>query len=351
MRLPVAARFARRRPDAKEQARVMAASGYSEVPMKRQYRLETDSIRWLLRGCLLAWLLLAPAQAAEVAARVQFVFGQVGATDAGGESRLLRRGDEVHTGDTLHSAAASAAQLVFRDNSRMAVRANTTVRIESYHYDADDRAGSNSLIALLKGAVRSITGLIGKHNRRNVALVTPVATIGIRGTDYEVVHVNGSTADRDLRGLAGTYNKVYSGATLLQSAQGSLPLDAGQVGFVAGTPGNAAAPVMIDALPEAVAELLALGLPVDGEIERVDAGATRELLDGMLADNALKLDLNTSALGDLANRGGAAASQAAGGLVGSGTGAIGDATGGIGGSLPGGGILPLNTNEIGLPRP
>lgn len=318
--------------------------------MKQQDRLQVDFIRWLLRGCLLASLLLAPAQAAEVAARVQFVFGQVGATDAGGESRLLHRGDEVYAGDTLQSAAASTAQLVFRDNSRMAVRANTTVRIESYHYDAGDRAGSNSLIALLKGAVRSISGLIGKHNRRNVALVTPVATIGIRGTDYEVVHVTEASTDGDLRGLAGTYNKVYSGATLLQSAQGALPLDPGQVGFVAGTPGNAAAPVLIDGLPEAVSDLLALGLPANDELERADAGATRELLDGLLADNAVTLDLNTGALGDLVNRSGAAAAQAAGGIVGNGTGALGDVTGGVGGALPGGGSLPLNTNQLELPR-
>ena len=318
--------------------------------MKHQHRLQADLARWLLRGCLLASLLLAPAQAAEVAARVQFVFGQVGATDAGGERRLLRRGDEVYTGDTLQSAAASTAQLVFRDNSRMAVRANTIVRIESYHYDADDRVGSNSLIALLKGAVRSITGLIGKHNRRNVALVTPVATIGIRGTDYEVVHVPEASAGGGLRGLAGTYNKVYSGATLLQSARGALPLDTGQVGFVAGTPGNATAPVLIDALPDAVADLLALGLPAGDELEQADGGATRELLDGMLADNAVSLDLNTGAFGDLVNRSGATAAQAAGGVVGNGTGALGDVTGGVGGALPGGGSLPLNTNQLELPR-
>lgn len=346
MRSPVAASFAWRMPDAMEQARVMAASGYSEVPMKRQHRLQADFIRWLLRGCLLASLLFTPAQAAEVAARVQFVFGQVGATDPGGESRLLRRGDEVYAGDTLQSAAASTAQLVFRDNSRLAVRANTTVRIERYHYDADDRAGSNSLIALLRGAVRSITGLIGKYNRRNVALVTPVATIGIRGTDYEVVHVTEASADGALRGLAGTFNKVYSGATRLQSARGLLPLDAGQVGFVAGTPGNAAAPVLIDALPDAVADLLALGLPVGDEREQAGASATRELLDGLLADNAVALDLNTGALGDLVNRSGATAAQAAGGILGNGTGALGD----VGGALPGGGSLPLNTDQLELPR-
>lgn len=323
--------------------------------MKRHHRIQVDFIRWLLRGCLLAALLLAPAQAAEVAARVQFVFGQVGATDAGGESRLLHRGDRVYSGDTLQSAAASSAQLVFSDNSRMAVRPNTIVRIESFHYDAGDRAGSNSLIALLRGAVRSISGLIGRYNKRNVTLVTPVATIGIRGTDYEVIHVTDDSTAGNGRGLAGTYNKVYTGATLLQSARGELPLDAGQVGFVAGSPGSAAAPVLIDNLPDDVADLLALGLPVDGEVERADAGATRELLDGMLADNALELDLNTGALGSLVDRGGSTLSSTTGvlgGATGGAADALGGATGSLGGTLPGGGSLtaPLNTNQIELPR-
>lgn len=319
--------------------------------MKRQSRLTLWLRRWLSLGGMLALLVIAPAQAAEVAARVQFVVGQVSATDAAGDRRRLHRGDEVYAGDTLHSAAASAAQLVFSDNGRMAIRANTVVRIEDYHFDANDRAGSNAFVALLRGAVRSITGLIGKYNKRNVVMVTPVATIGIRGTDYEVIHVAGESVAADVRGIAGTYNKVYSGATLLQSAPGTLPLDPGQIGFVGGSPGAAAAPVLIDALPDAVAEMLAHDAAAIGGPGAAEDVAVRDLLNGLLAENAIALDLNSNAFADIVNRAGATAAAAAttaGGAVGNATGAI----GGIGGQLPGGGslVVPLNTNQIELPR-
>ncbi len=335
--------------------------------MKRQRRYPIQNFKWLLRAGLLALALFAPAQAAEVAARVQFVVGQVAAVATAGERRHLRRGDEVYAGDTLHSAAASAAQLVFSDESRMAVRANTIVRIEDYHYDAADRESSNSFIALLTGAVRSITGLIGKYDKRRVVLATPVATIGIRGTDYEVIHVTADHAAVIGRDLAGTYNKVYSGATQLRSARGALPLDASQIGFVAGTPGNASEPAPIDALPDAVADMLAHAAPGDGESELADASATRELIDSLLASNSAVLDLPPDVLGALVDRSGATLDAAVGtvdntldgtlgGAVG-GVGGVGGAVGGVGGALGGalggtgdlGGTLDGATGQLKLP--
>ena len=309
-----------------------AGGSNSEVLMKQHKLSQVASIRWLLRACVFALVLAMPAQAAELAARVQFVAGQVDAISNDGERRRLRRGDDVFSGDTLESAAASAAQLVFSDNSRMAVRANTTVRIEDYRYNADDRANSTSLVALLRGAVRRISGLIGKHNRRNVRLLTPVATIGIRGTDYEVIHVTG-----DVPGLAGTYNKVYSGATTLQSSRGSLALESGQIGFVAGTPGAAAAPVRIDALPEAVADMIAHASPEAGDLELAGDDPTLQVIDDTLATNSLELDLNSSELGDSLETT---------------TDSTLNSLGGADDSLSGSETLtaPLDTNEIGLPR-
>lgn len=311
--------------------------------MKQQHRIQVGAFARLLQALALALLLAAPAQAREPAARVQFVVGQVAALAQDGDRRRLRRGDEVFSGDTLESAAASTAQLVFSDSSRLAVRANTIVKIENYRYDAGNRSNSSSLIALLGGAVRSITGLIGKYNRRAVQLVTPVATIGIRGTDFEVIHVTG-----DSRGLTGTYNRVYSGATTLQSARGSLALDAGRIGYVAGTPGNAAAPVLIDALPGAVADMIAHALPDGGELEVAGNDPALDLLDESLASDSVDLDLNAGLLADSVNDIGSTSDS----VLNSFGGGLGGAGGGVGGQLPGSGSLPLplDTNQLGLPQ-
>ncbi|MDX1434446.1 MAG: FecR domain-containing protein, partial [Gammaproteobacteria bacterium] len=45
-------------------------------------------------------------------------------------------------------------------------------------------SGSRSFFSLLKGGLRTITGAIGKLNRKAYQIRTPVATIGIRGTEY-----------------------------------------------------------------------------------------------------------------------------------------------------------------------
>ena len=43
---------------------------------------------------------------------------------------------------------------------------------------------------IMKGAMRSVSGLIGARSRNSFALRVPQATIGIRGTDFMVALVN-----------------------------------------------------------------------------------------------------------------------------------------------------------------
>lgn len=47
--------------------------------------------------------------------------------------------------------------------------------------------GSRAFFKLLKGGFRAVSGLIGKADRNEYRVSTPVATIGIRGTDYLLV--------------------------------------------------------------------------------------------------------------------------------------------------------------------
>jgi hypothetical protein len=47
--------------------------------------------------------------------------------------------------------------------------------------------GSRAFFRLLKGGFRAVSGLIGKVDRNEYRVDTPVATIGIRGTDYLLI--------------------------------------------------------------------------------------------------------------------------------------------------------------------
>ena len=52
---------------------------------------------------------------------------------------------------------------------------------------APQEGASRAFFRLLKGGFRAVSGLIGHVNRDEYRVSTPVATIGIRGTDYIVV--------------------------------------------------------------------------------------------------------------------------------------------------------------------
>ena len=48
----------------------------------------------------------------------------------------------------------------------------------------------------MRGGLRAVSGFIGKRNRRNYAMRTPVATIGIRGSSYDL-YCQGTCVDPD----------------------------------------------------------------------------------------------------------------------------------------------------------
>lgn len=132
----------------------------------------------------IAATLAAPA-AAQAPATATQVTGTVAVQTPEGTTRLLAPRSELRPGDLLTSQADSYARLRFSDGGELAVRPNTQVRIESYRFDPNAPQQDNIVLSLLKGGLRSVTGLISRRGDRDAyQLRTPTATIGIRGTDY-----------------------------------------------------------------------------------------------------------------------------------------------------------------------
>ena len=141
--------------------------------------------------------------------------GQVSVQAPGGASRLASRGDAVAVGDVVATDDTSEAGITASDGTRMTLRAKSRFEVTDYSFDAATNAGS-FVTSLLRGGLRMVTGLIGKTQQRNHRVTTNTATIGIRGTDFEVVVVD--TDSGDMR--EGTYDHVFDGATVLQIASG-----------------------------------------------------------------------------------------------------------------------------------
>lgn len=197
----------------------------------------------ILRILLLAALsqpLLAHAQP-RVAGKVELAEGITRVESPGKPARRPAVGEPVHEGDTIATAPQGELHLRMADGASIIVRERTRMTITAYV--ADGGASDRSLLDLAEGALRAITGWIGKHNRSNYAVRTPLVTIGVRGTDHEPTHLPAG----DPRGKPGSYDKVNAGLAVMQSPQGSVEIPANKAAYLSldGVP-----PQLLDAIPD-----------------------------------------------------------------------------------------------------
>lgn len=140
--------------------------------------------------------------------------------ERGGQQLPLLAGVQVESGDTLAVGDKSTLQVRFTDESVVALRANSQFKIENYKFDKNAES-DRSLMGLLKGGMRTITGLIGKANNKNYAVQTATATIGIRGTHFTVVSCNNDCTRPDGTPEAnGTFGNVTDGRITVSNASG-----------------------------------------------------------------------------------------------------------------------------------
>ncbi len=147
----------------------------------------------------------------------------------GGRERKLREGDVVYVGEKVRAPALAEAVLKTDDAGMVAVRPGTEFVAE--RFAAEDKPTDSFSVRLLTGSLRVISGWISRTNRSGHNIVTPSATIGIRGTDHEpyVLSAELATATNNKE---GTYDKVNRGGTTMQVGDNKLDIDAGRVGFV-----------------------------------------------------------------------------------------------------------------------
>jgi hypothetical protein len=148
----------------------------------------------MLKSLLCAALLLAggSAWAAQVVGVVTHLSGPLLDQKLDGSVKVLGLKSEVENGDTLVSEKNTYAQIRFVDNHEITLKPGTTFRIENFNYDAGKPDADSAAFSLVKGGLRSITGLLGKRNKEKFSLKTPSATIGIRGTTFVAQYVSPS---------------------------------------------------------------------------------------------------------------------------------------------------------------
>lgn len=201
--------------------------------MKTTYSTLCKWIASLAIGMLLP---LAAAHAAG-AAVVKNLSGVVSAQKADGTVRALSKGSEVAEGETVFTGKSSYANFKFSDGGDLTLQPETTVKIDKYGFDENKPENDTFSFSMVKGGLRSITGLIGKRGNRDAyKLNTETATIGIRGTDYSAAMCRNCGKVPN-----GLYLSVISGIINATNSGGSLDISAGNFAHIA----NATTPAVI----------------------------------------------------------------------------------------------------------
>ncbi|MCC6949026.1 MAG: FecR domain-containing protein [Bradyrhizobiaceae bacterium] len=101
---------------------------------------------------------------------------------AGGGSRALLAGSEVFAREVVRTGEQSTAQLLFLDETSLSIGPQSEVTLDRFVYDQKRGAGSVVLNAT-RGAFRFASG---SQQSSSYQIRTPVATIGVRGTLFDV---------------------------------------------------------------------------------------------------------------------------------------------------------------------
>jgi hypothetical protein len=192
----------------------------------------------------LLWPLLAVAQTPappNKAGTVDFVEGDVKFYKPDKSAASPATGDPIYELDSIVTGADGEVHFKMEDGGLLAVRPNTKMRIAKFQANGD--AGDKSILGILEGGLRSISGWIAKYNPSGYQIRARTATIGIRGTDHET-HVR---ARDDAEGEAGVYDRVYEGGTFIRADQGRVDVSPNRVGFHPAKPG--ARPRLLDKVP------------------------------------------------------------------------------------------------------
>lgn len=164
----------------------------------------------------------APQASTQPAARALAVAGSA-FVERNGQRLPLQQGGTVENGDAVEVGESSAVQLRFSDESVVALRARSLFKVQDYRYTGNAEQ-DRSLFGLLRGGMRTITGLIGKANPRAYGVTNVLATVGIRGTHFTLV----SCQDDCMVDGQPTPNGLFGGVT---DGRISVTNDAGETDF------------------------------------------------------------------------------------------------------------------------
>lgn len=162
--------------------------------------------------------------------------------------KRMKSGELLVFNQKIRTGVESAADLIFLDDSELVIGERAEVTIDEFVYDPDTNVAKGA-VNIAKGVLRFASA----SAKLDVSLKTPTATIGIRGTVFDVLASSRSTE------IA-----VLEGAVEVVSRFGTEIVNQGQVLSVSDTGGASLSTRALDEMRAAVARMFATLGPVDG---------------------------------------------------------------------------------------
>ena len=120
-------------------------------------------------------------------ARALIVRGRVQRIDSTGNSQRIHSGAALQVGDVVSTSGSSHAVLAFSDGARATVQPRSRFAVEQYQLAPDNAAAEQMTLRVQSGGARIATGGIARRNLSHARFATPLATIGVRGTGFDLL--------------------------------------------------------------------------------------------------------------------------------------------------------------------
>jgi hypothetical protein len=104
-----------------------------------------------------------------------------------GQNRKVAQGDDVYEDELIRTANLSAAKIQFMDKTNLSVGPLASVKLDRFVFNPDKSAKA-MVVNVTKGALRWVSGL---SDSKVYQVKTPLATIGVRGTIFDLLVESG----------------------------------------------------------------------------------------------------------------------------------------------------------------
>ena len=187
------------------------------------------SVSRILCSLVLGLFLLSPSAWADDAGKVVRLQGRAEARE-GSIARSLAVGAPIRSGDVLRTGAASRLLIQFTDGMELTLSDGAEMAVAAYDWNAAQAAGKAELV-LAQGSFLLQTGAVGKLPDHPLTVKTPLASVGVRGTQFW-----GGPLDAPLSVL------LIEGKVVVSSPAGSVELANPGEGTSVTEPGTAPRP-------------------------------------------------------------------------------------------------------------